>query len=175
LRGTEFTALVVDDEKARDVGKDVIKGPRIGGVGRQTGLWLQNHADRPDCAKSAVAARRRELHRVIDAGELRCKHVGFEAARVEKVVLKQLTRLVGFRENLQRQVRMRAIRELDQPILKRLGQFCDIAARRDGRAILRSIRIGMAGSGRLVGIRRAACQRGGDQRSDCRAWTVPRP
>src|SRR3984893_9062394 len=60
-----------------------------------------------------------QLHvAVIHSGDYGSKHVGFETGGVQQVILKQLAGPVSFVEHLQRQIRMRPIGQLSQPILQ---------------------------------------------------------
>src|ERR1700675_2843653 len=147
------SALVVDDKQRRDVREDVQKCFRVTRVGGQPWLELENHADGSECWQAAVASRDGELCGIVDAGKDLRKDVGFEALRVEQIILNQLPRLVRFGKYLHRQKGVRTVRQLREPVLERVGKLGYVAASADRKAICRRVRIGVAGRQWLLGVR----------------------
>ena len=88
-------------------------------IGRKPGLGLQHDAHGADRGQSAIPPGGGQLHvAVIHSGDYGGKHVGFETGRVQQVILKQLAGSVCLVEHLQRQIGMRPVGQLSQPILQ---------------------------------------------------------
>src|SRR5215813_10069854 len=116
------TALVVDDEHWGNVGENIDERARIRRIGRKTGLGLQDDADGAERWQPAVSPGDGQLYvSVIHPRDYGSKHVGFETGGVQQVILKQLTGPVGLGERLHRQVGMRSVGQLSQPVLQRIG------------------------------------------------------
>jgi hypothetical protein len=57
-----------------------------------------------------------QLNLVIDTREYSREYIRLEAGRVQRIVLEQLTRLVGFGKRLDRKIAVWAVGQPDQPI-----------------------------------------------------------
>src|ERR1700730_5748673 len=80
------TALGVDHEQRRNVREDIDEGARIGGVGRQTRLRLQNDANSADGRQTAISAGDGELDMIVYARRHRRKDIRLKAAGIEQIV-----------------------------------------------------------------------------------------
>ena len=105
-------ALVVDDEQAGDIGKNIDERANIVRIGRQTRFRLHHDANGTDRRQTAIRAGRREHRLIVYAGERLGENVRLETICTEQVVLKELARLIGFGKGLSRQ---RAVRPAGQP------------------------------------------------------------
>src|SRR5260370_21088936 len=128
------------------------EGRRVVGVRGQPRLRVQCDSNRSDCRQSTIAAGRGQLSAVVDAGEYLGEEIGLEAVSIEQVVLEQLTRLVRLGKYLQRQIRVRSIRQSDQLILERLRQLHDVSTVGNGVAVCGCVRIRMAGRRGLLRV-----------------------
>ena len=94
--------LVVDDEQRGDVGEHVVEGTWIIGIGRKPGLGLQDHTHGANRREPAVPSGDRQLNMIVHAGDDGREDIGFEAGRVQQVILEQLARPVRFGKRLDR-------------------------------------------------------------------------
>ncbi|ABF88336.1 putative lipoprotein [Myxococcus xanthus DK 1622] len=149
-------ALVVDDEKTRDVRDDVDERSRVIRVDREPLLGLQDEAHRSNRRKIAVGARGGEHRRVVDARDERGEDVGLEVVGVEEVVLEQLTRAIGLGVELDGKRTVGSTRKPRELVLQLRRQRRHVPAGHDRCPIGEEVRVAVALRrvlGRVAGAR----------------------